>query len=164
MTRLFTRYKQIMIQCCALLKKNFKLSNDAVNSMVREWGMEWEVWHYYHLYSAWHLHASVHPSIHLVTLYVLSPSILSLSKVVNYYYDGEHTYIPGELYDDCDDDDGDDNDDDALVIKHHIIFITWSVVASMLSPLIRRLWMWYSPSRYCRLPWRQQWYLLSISG
>jgi len=41
-----------------------------------------------------------------VTLYVLSQFLLSLSKVVNYYYDGEHTYIPGELYDD-DDDDGD---------------------------------------------------------
>jgi len=38
---------EIMNQCCALLKKNFKLSHDAVNSMV-----------------------------------------------VNYYYDGEHTYIP----------------------------------------------------------------------
>jgi uncharacterized BrkB/YihY/UPF0761 family membrane protein len=48
------------------------------------------------------VHASVHPSIHLVTLYVLSQFILSLSKVVNYYYDGEHTYIPGELYDDGD--------------------------------------------------------------
>lgn len=73
------------------------------------------------------VHASVHPSIHLVTLYVLSPSILALSKVVNYYYDGEHTYIPGELYDDCDDNgggNGDGNDDDALVIKHHIICIT----------------------------------------
>ncbi len=45
----------------------------------------------------------MHPSIYLVTMFVLSPSILSLSKVVNYYYDGEHTYIPGELYDDGDD-------------------------------------------------------------
>ena len=71
-----------------------------------------------------------------MTLYVLSQSILSLSKVVNYYYDGEHTYIPGELYDD---DDDDDNDDDALVIKHHFICTTFRVVESMLPPLIRRL-------------------------